>query len=160
MKKENRCVLCNGTGVVDVIGDAGEQGWDKIGEKPCPECKEHVNNMPTFDTPEATGFDRVGEDGREWEQEFDEQFKGAIQLKNKPDGVTVTRLKHFIHQQLQKAREEEKQRIWGKLCDLAEPDERQPGAGDLNTHLDDVHKIIFTKDQFELDQPINSILKE
>ncbi len=48
---------------------------------------------------------------REWEKEFDEQFKGAIQLKNKPDGVTVTRLKHFIHQELQKAGEEERERI-------------------------------------------------
>lgn len=43
---------------------------------------------------------------REWEAEFDEQFKGAIQLKSKPDGVTVTRLKAFILQELQKAREE------------------------------------------------------
>ena len=45
----------------------------------------------------------------EWVTEFDEQFKGALQLKNKPDGVTVTRLKHFIHQELQKAREEERE---------------------------------------------------
>lgn len=39
--------------------------------------------------------------------------------------------------------DEEKNRIWSALCDLAEPDERQIGAGDLKTHLDDVHKIIF-----------------
>lgn len=39
----------------------------------------------------------------------------------------------------------ERWRIWGALCDMAEPDERQPGAGDLNTHLDDVHKIIFAE---------------
>jgi hypothetical protein len=40
--------------------------------------------------------------------------------------------------------EAEKKRIWSHLVDLAEPDDGQFGAGDLNTHLDDVYKIIFT----------------
>jgi len=43
---------------------------------------------------------------RDWKKEFDEQFKGKIQLTSRPDGITVTRLKHFIHQELQKARDE------------------------------------------------------
>lgn len=32
------CSTCNGDGYVDINGDAGELGWDKIGEKPCPVC--------------------------------------------------------------------------------------------------------------------------
>lgn len=35
---EEVCDVCNGDGYVDIDGDAGDHGWDKIGEKPCPKC--------------------------------------------------------------------------------------------------------------------------
>jgi len=34
----NPCQVCQGDGYIDIDGDAGEHGWDKIGEKPCPLC--------------------------------------------------------------------------------------------------------------------------
>lgn len=69
-------------------------------------------------------------------------------------GEDVDAICDYVHHQLQKVRESERWRIWGELCDIAEPDERQFGAGDLNTHLDDVHKIIFTKDSVTVEEKI------
>ncbi len=60
---------------------------------------------------------------REWEKEFDEQFKGKIQQNNTPDGITVTRLKHFIYQELQKAREETERAVWERIRKEAKRDE-------------------------------------
>lgn len=42
---EDVCETCNGDGYIDIDGDAGEHGWDKIGEKPCPVC------FPPYDNP-------------------------------------------------------------------------------------------------------------
>lgn len=41
-KKE--CEVCNGDGFIDIDGDAGELGWDKIGEKACPVCYPPYEN--------------------------------------------------------------------------------------------------------------------
>lgn len=35
--------------------------------------------------------------------------------------------------------------IWKKIVELAEPDERQFGGGNLNTHLDFIYDIIFKR---------------
>lgn len=35
---EEVCSVCNGDGYIDIDGDCGDHGWDKIGEKACPEC--------------------------------------------------------------------------------------------------------------------------
>lgn len=32
------CSVCNGDGYIDIDGDCGDHGWDKIGEKACPVC--------------------------------------------------------------------------------------------------------------------------
>jgi len=39
------CSVCNGDGYIDIDGDAGDHGWDKIGEKPCPVC------FPPYENP-------------------------------------------------------------------------------------------------------------
>jgi rubrerythrin len=39
------CEVCQGDGYVDIDGDAGELGWDKIGEKPCPVCFPPYENF-------------------------------------------------------------------------------------------------------------------
>ena len=88
---------------------------------------------------------------REWVTEFDEQFKGAIQLKNKPDGVTVTRLKHFIHQELQKAREEERERIANKI--QVQIDYYSDYANDGGKVDERLATLLWCKHQSELDQP-------
>ena len=36
--EEDVCEVCNGDGYIDIDGDAGDHGWDKIGEKACPVC--------------------------------------------------------------------------------------------------------------------------
>jgi hypothetical protein len=41
--------------------------------------------------------------------------------------------------------EEVRGEIWGEIVKLAEPDEKQFGAGDLNTHLDVIYNIIFKR---------------
>lgn len=38
------CATCNGDGYVDIDGDAGDLGWDKIGEKICPVCYPPYEN--------------------------------------------------------------------------------------------------------------------
>ena len=80
---------------------------------------------------------------REWVTEFDEQFKRAIQLKNKPDGVTVTRLKHFIHQELQKAQREILHKLY--LC----------ASGKYQGDALENVKAQIKEYQSELDQPIS-----
>lgn len=39
------CSTCNGDGYIDIDGDAGELGWDKIGEKACPVCYPPYENL-------------------------------------------------------------------------------------------------------------------
>lgn len=77
---------------------------------------------------------------------FDEKFKDDRNGKNSIGMLYIdapeNKLKSFIDQIIDMAVEEERRRIWSAFCDLAEPDERQFGAGYLNTHLDVVHKII------------------
>jgi hypothetical protein len=41
--------------------------------------------------------------------------------------------------------EEVRGEIGGEIVKLAEPDEKQFGAGDLNTHLDVIYNIIFKR---------------
>ena len=72
-----------------------------------------------FDTPQATGFDRVTHNSRDWEADFDTLFEWTdfdgqigsfVLVKTKSDyAIEETErneLKAFIHQELQKAREE------------------------------------------------------
>lgn len=51
-------------------------------------------------------------------------------------------LQSFIQSESDLAIAEERKRIWKEMFGLAEPDERQFGAGDINTNLDIVRKII------------------
>ena len=78
----------------------------------------------------------------EWIYEFNKFL-----IEERTTGEIIKFIDELLHQELQKAREEEKWRIWEQLAELADDGEDSfISAGDLNTHLDDVHKIIFTKD--------------
>lgn len=48
--------------------------------------------------------------------------------------------------------------MFSEICKLAEPDERQPGAGDLNTHLDNIFDIRkeLLRQRKELNEKINN----
>lgn len=61
--------------------------------------------------------------------------------------VDVTKeIKSLISQSTQKAASEAYKSgmndLFLKIAGLAEPDERQPGAGELHTNLDDIYKIV------------------
>lgn len=43
-EEEKVCEVCNGDGYVDIDGDCGDHGWDKIGEKACPVCFPEYEN--------------------------------------------------------------------------------------------------------------------
>lgn len=43
-EEEPVCDVCHGDGYVDIDGDAGDLGWDKIGEAPCPKCYPPYEN--------------------------------------------------------------------------------------------------------------------
>jgi len=76
------------------------------------------------------------------------QNKLRQDLRNKSPQLTeeIVKLIDQAYQQGAKDKVEEVRReIWGEIVKLAEPDERQFGAGDLNTHLDVIHDIIFKR---------------
>jgi len=63
-------------------------------------------------------------------------------LKESSDtNKTYSSILALFEDQIEKAYKSGLNNMFDELCKLAEPDERQPSAGDLNINLDDVHKI-------------------
>lgn len=83
--KGERNPLDNKIGNESLIDTPAPQEKDHLhitinNETTCPECEENTSPQPRMS----------------WEETFDEEFKGKIQIKDRPDGVTVSRLKQFI----------------------------------------------------------------
>lgn len=83
---------------------------------------------------------------RNWKDDFDREYAGAIcDGAGIADQSTREDIKDFIEylltQSHQQGYKEGLDDMFLEIAELAEPDERQPSAGDLHTNMDDIYEI-------------------
>jgi hypothetical protein len=142
--------------------------WEQSTDKPLEEkCTNHVYEIYEGQQLRKTNKCIVcGAPKRpeqpEWEKEFDKRFSsiegvanGAMIFSDEgkipvdDEGSQLGAIKDFIRQEKQRSYEDALSDYFLAIADLAEPDERQPSAGDLHTNMDDIfdikNKLLKTK---------------